>query len=310
MKRFFAYPAVRVGLAIALLLTLVLSIPATRSLAGQFLALFRVKEVAVLPVDFTGLQQLAGDSSLGVQIHDLLSKSLDVTKKPSEPVTVASAAEASDQAGFSVRLPQGTSPSGITVQGGMAFSFKVDLARAQALLNEAGRSDLVLPKSIDGAQVSVDVPASVVAAYNTCPTLSAEQGQPGLNMGGTGSAGRRYSGCVYLAQIPSPQVDAPAGVDVGQLAQIALQFTGMSASQAAAYSQTIDWTSTLVVPIPKNAATYKQVQVDGVTGMLIQRPSDDAPDYVLLWVKNGIIYVISGLGSNSQLALQMANSLR
>lgn len=309
MKRFFAYPAVRVGLAIALLLALVLSIPATRSLAGQFLALFRVQQVSVVPVDFTGLQQLAGDSSLGAQISDILSQSLDVTKKPGEPVAVANAAEASNQAGFAVRVPEGMSPTAITVQSEMAFSFKVDLARAQALLDEAGRSDLVLPKSIDGAQVSVDVPASVVVAYNNCPTLDVEQGQPGPSAGGTGSAGRRYSGCVYLAQIPSPQVDAPSGIDVGQLAQIALQFTGMSASQAMAYSQTIDWASTLVVPIPKNAATYEQVQVDGVTGMLIQRPAEDTPEYALLWVKSGIIYVISGLGSNSQLALQMANSL-
>jgi hypothetical protein len=83
----------------------------------------------------------------------------------------------------------------------------------------------------------------------------------------------------------------------------------MSSDQAAQFTKTIDWTSSLVIPIPRNAATYEQVTVDGVTGTLIQRPADDAPQYILLWVKDGIIYAISSLGSNSQQAIQMANSL-
>jgi len=83
----------------------------------------------------------------------------------------------------------------------------------------------------------------------------------------------------------------------------------MTSDQAAAFTKTVDWTSTLVIPLPKNAATYKQVTVDGVTGTLIQRPADDAPQYPLLWVKNGIIYAISSLGTNSQQALDIANSL-
>ena len=50
--------------------------------------------------------------------------------------------------------------------------------------------------------------------------------------------------------------------------------------------------------------------MDGVTGTLIQRPADDAPQFVLLWVKDGIVYSIGGLGANSQKALDLANSLR
>jgi len=112
-----------------------------------------------------------------------------------------------------------------------------------------------------------------------------------------------------MVQAVSPTVDAPPGVDVAQLAQIGLEFTGMSAEQAAAFARTVDWASTLVVPIPKNGAIYEQVTVDGVTGTLIQRPADDAPQYALLWAKDGVLYAISGLGTNSQQAMQMANSL-
>ncbi len=104
-------------------------------------------------------------------------------------------------------------------------------------------------------------------------------------------------------------MNAPANVDIAQLAQIGLEFTGMTSDQAAAFTNSIDWTSTLVVPIPKNAATYQQLTVDGVTGTLIQRPADDAPQFVLIWIKNGIVYAIGSLGTNSLQAIGMANSL-
>ena len=114
---------------------------------------------------------------------------------------------------------------------------------------------------------------------------------------------------MIFSQLPSPTVTAPAGVDVAQLAQIGLEFSGMTSDQAAAFTQTIDWSSTLVIPIPRNAATYQQVSVDGVTGTLIQRPADDAPEYLLVWIKDGVVYAIGGLGSDASKALGLANSL-
>ena len=84
---------------------------------------------------------------------------------------------------------------------------------------------------------------------------------------------------------------------------------GMTAEEAAQFTSTVDWTSTLVVPIPKNAATNEQIPVDGVTGTLIERPTDDAPQFALLWVKDGILYTIGGLGDNAQKALEIANAL-
>jgi len=194
------------------------------------------------------------------------------------------------------------------VEGAGAFTLKVDVSKAQALLNEAGRSDLVLPSSINGANVSVTIPASVSVAYGTCPDPATQDKANGLNA--NGSADRQYPDCVILAEITTPTVSAPSELNIAQLAQIGLEFTGMTNDQAAAFTQTVDWTSTLVIPLPKNAATYQQVMVDEVIGTLIQRPADDAPQYVLVWVKNGIIYAISSLGTNSQQAIQMANSLQ
>ena len=306
-KKLFGSPVLKIGLAVVLILAIVVSIPATRALADQLLNLFRVQQVVVVPVDFTGMQQLTGNDTLGKQVSDLISGSVSIQQKPGDPVTASDAANASQLSGFNVRVPQGMTPSRISVEGAAAFTIKVDVAKAQALLNEAGRSDLVLPSSINGADVSVTIPSSVSVAFGTCPDPSAQDTGSGISM--NGSAGRQYPDCVILAEIPTPNVSAPAELNIAQLAQIGLEFTGMTSEQAAAFTQTVDWTSTLVIPLPKNAATYGQVTVDGVTGTLIQRPADDAPQFALLWVKNGIIYAISSLGTNSQQALQMANSL-
>jgi hypothetical protein len=297
-----------VGLAVVVVLAATLAVPQARAWAGQFLGLFRVQQVTVLPIDTSGLTALTGNSVLGKQIGDLLSSSVTVTQKPGDPQTAASAAQAGQMAGFNVRLPSSqTSIPVLTVQSGMAFQFVIDRQRAQALLDEAGRSDLVLPASLDGATVKVTIPGGVSAAYGDCP--AADSSSVGLGLNASGSTGRQYPNCVILAEIPSPTVLTPPDVDLSQLAELALQFTGMNAAEAHAFSQTMDWTSSLVIPIPKNAATYQQVTVDGVTGTLIMRPPDDAPQYALIWVKNGIIYAIGGLGTDTTTAINMANSL-
>ena len=306
-KKWFAFPVVRFGTAVTLILALVLAFPGTRALAGELLNLFRVQQVTVVPVDFTGLEQLTGDGALGNQFTELISNSMNMTDEPGEPVEAADAAQASQLAGFNVRLPQSLTPSQIYVMDGASFSMTVDRAKAQALLDEAGRGDLVLPESVDGADISVTIPASVSAAYGTCPKPEADSSE-----GEDPEGERRYPDCVILAQIPSPSVNAPASLDINKLAQVGLEFTGMTAEEAAAFTGTVDWTSTLVVPIPSNSATYEQVTVDGVTGTLIQRPSREGEPttFALLWVKDGIIYAISGRGgANSEHALEMANSL-
>lgn len=304
-KKWFAFPVARVATAALLIVAVVLAFPGGRAFAGELLNLFRVQQVTVVPVDFTGLEQLTGDGALGNQFTELISNSIHMDKKPGDPVQASSAEEASKLSNFTVRLPQGKAPSQIYVTDPAAFTVTVDKKKAQSLLDEAGRSDLVLPDSIDGADISVQIPASVSAGYGTCPKPekdTADNKESEIR-------GRRYRDCVMLVEMQSPSVNAPADLDVNQLAQIGLEFTGMTKEDAAAFTSTVNWTSTLVIPIPKNAANYEQVTVDGVTGTLIERPADDAPQFALIWVKDGIVYAISGLGANSQQAMDLANSL-
>lgn len=292
------------GLVTTALAVALLSFAPVRALAVQFLGLFRVQQITVLPVDTTRLSDINNDSALSEQIGQVFADSMTVTKEPGDPTVTASPEEASQLAGFAVRSWNGAdSAPQITVQDGTAFEFTINHDRAQAILNEAGRSDLQLPASLDGAKISVEIPAGVSMAYGACPDPAGNDPDD--------MRWSRLRSCVILAQIPSPTVNAPADLDVAQLAEIGLQFTGMTADEARAFSQTVDWASTLVVPIPQNGHSYEQVQVDGVTGNLIYRETDDGVParYTLLWVKNGIIYAVSGF-DDPQVGLDLANSLK
>ena len=77
-RSWFSRPLVRFGIAALVLLVLVLAFPGTRALTGRLLNLFRVQRLVVVPVDFTGLEQLTGDGVLGNQFTELISSSIDM----------------------------------------------------------------------------------------------------------------------------------------------------------------------------------------------------------------------------------------
>lgn len=302
LKKWFAFPVARFGVVAILALALLLAFPSTRALASEFLNLFRVQQVTVLSIDPANLESLTGNEALGTQLSELVSSSTVVIDEPGEPVEAANSDEASELAGFSVRLPEAPAASEIYVSDSAAFVLTVDREKAQALIDGAGREDLALPEAIDGAEISVSIPAAVNVSFGTCPEPDAEHREGPYN-------GESYPDCIVFTQMTSPVVNAPEGVDMAQLAQIALEFSGMSSDEAASFAASVDWATTLVIPIPRDASTHSEVSVDGVTGTYIQSTNEYAPGYVLLWVKNGILYSISGAGSDTATALAIADSL-
>jgi hypothetical protein len=115
-------------------------------------------------------------------------------------------------------------------------------------------------------------------------------------------------------------------LDLGGVAEFGLQLAGMTPEQAHLFSQTVDWTSTIAIPIPRNAASFETVTVDGVKGLMITGLADRQvvarlgegsrnhmtklpPAYGLVWVYNGVMYSVGGFGDPSQ-AQPLAASLR
>ncbi len=304
IKSIFSKRPVWVGLAAIFVLALSLSVAPVRTWAGQFLGLLRVEQIQVLPIDTTRLGLLANDTTLVKQMSQLFAESVKTTQQPGKPVVAASAAEASELAGFTVRLlGAANSEPVITVQDGQSFEVVISRQRTQAFLDGAGRKDLVLPASIDGAKITVVIPTGATAAYGECPKDADGEA-------GEAAESNLARSCVMLAQVPSPTVKTPPDLNVAELAELGLQFTGMTAEEAHAYSENVDWTTTLVIPMPSDATSSRQVAVDGVTGTLLTRGADDSVPhrYTLVWIKNGIINALSGFGTLTD-ALTLANSI-
>jgi hypothetical protein len=103
-------------------------------------------------------------------------------------------------------------------------------------------------------------------------------------------------------------INVPSDLNLQQLAETALEVSGMSPVQARQFCQAIDWKSTLILPIPRFVNSYETVEVNGAQGTLMHTSGRHGSAYVLIWVKDGIIYVLSGSGAADK-AVELANSL-
>jgi hypothetical protein len=294
----------------AIAVVLVLTVAPVRAWAESLLGIFRVERFTVLEIDpyaFKG-NGLQNNQLLNQAVSRVLSDEVTVTQKPQKPQPVADAAAASKAAGFAVQLLPGETPSGMLVESGAAMQMKLNRDRIQSILDEAGRSDLQIPASVDGATVGVRVPAGVMAFYGNCGNRAAG---PFYTPDGGGKAAKEAdASCISLIELPSPIVSAPQEIDPAQIAQVALQFMGMSANDAANFTQTVDWTSTLVLPVERGKTNYEQVHVNGNEAALI-RPLKQGPagHYSLMWVDNGIVFGLGGTGDDTT-AVNLASQLQ
>jgi hypothetical protein len=272
--------------------------PSGRSWAERFLATLRIERVQPVRLD---LSVLDGNRPLQQMLRQMVSDKVVVTVDE-KPQHSATSADAGQLAGFRVRLlgARRDVPA-FTVEGQHSFQMTIDRARLQDIFDQSGRPDLLLPATLDGAVVSVQIPRSVRLEYGNCP--HGNGGEEDAQRESTG-----WSNCLALEEAPSPLVNVPSDLNIQQLAEIGFQLAGMSATQARELCQTIDWKSTLVLPIPRFLVSYSLVEVDGAQGTLIKDTGHQGPGYVLIWVKNGIIYGLAGQGDSSK-AVTLANSL-
>jgi hypothetical protein len=295
--------------ALAAVIVVLVSFAPARTWAQKFLAMFRVERITVVPVDLNTLHGPNGDTTAAKMLGQMIADNVVVTVH-SDPQAATSREEASRKAGFNVHLlSTRTDSPQITVTGEQAFHMTLNRDRAQGVLDEAGRTDLILPASLDGATIAVQIPPAVVARYGHCPTERPKNSGDSTPAPNTQNVD--ISDCVVVAQVPSPTVSVPPDLNIGQLVELGLQAGGMSAQQAHDFCQTVDWTSTLVLPLPKFASSYQTVTVDGVEGTLIDLPrfgQRRPAGYTLMWVKSGVIYTVMGFGESSQ-AVPLAESL-
>ena len=200
-----------------------------------------------------------------------------------------------------MRIPGGAyKPEEMRLDQGFTFNIQLDRKRSQQVIDQFNLADVELPAALDGAVIEVSIPNRVTVKYGICPE-DVDKEHPDWSQE-----------CMVFTQSPSPVVSAPPDLDPALLAEIGLQVLGVSQEEAAAFSQSADWTTTLAIPIPRGDVEYREVQVDGVTGSLFEHLISDDPDlargYTLIWLKNGMIYSIVGSSTQTD-AFDLVNNL-
>jgi hypothetical protein len=291
--------------AAVVIVILWVSLPATRRLTQRFFGSLRVQNVQAVNVNLSNFVGPNANSTLQNMVSQMISDKV-VTTKSEEAQDADDAAAASQLAGFHAELLGNRKDKPrLMVTGAHAFTLTVDRARLEAILKEAGRPDLTLPASIDGANVEVNIPREVRARYGTCP------GRPSAtaNVATPAPTSMQYDDCVILSEGPSPTVNAPQGLDLQQLAEVGLELAGMTQSQAQEFLHNVNWQSTLGVSVPRYMRSYETVKVNGVEGTLLNMAGRRGPTYTLLWAKGGTVYSLTGYGDSGN-AVSLANSLQ
>ena len=262
------------GLALLMVVALFMS-PAVRAAASDFLGLFRVQKfapISISPRQMAVLQQVAEQG--------LYPGEIVMAQEPGQPQIAESVEKAAELAGMAVRtLTNLDQASEIWVASGGNGQLVINLDNARAILNAAEVDPKLLPDSLDGANINVTLYPSVEQSW--------------------------ADGTV-LFQTASPEVAYPEDVDVTLLGQALLEMLGMSRNEARQLAANIDWTSTLVLPIPQEFATFSEVSVDGVSGLALT--SVEGFGSSLMWQKDGIIYLLTNEGNVDDL-LELATSL-
>ncbi len=293
------YRAVWAALMVVALMAVLLSFPQVRVIANSFLGLFRVEQIEPVDVGIR-LDNLPNELEPHfIALDNLIADQVFVDKEI-QPIPVQNISDASEMAGFQARRV--TYPEGDTVilfQDASSVRFVINRERWQALLDGMGYDDFVLPESADGKEIKFNLPKAVITAIGDCEFNE-------INEVKLGSP--ETKNCTILMQSEIPTIEAPPGIDINRAGQILLQTLGMSEADAKEFSTTVNWATTLVVPVPSDV-DYRKTSVEGVDATFLEDRYDGGKSvYTLLWIKDGLLHALIGDGTLSD-ALRSVKSL-
>ncbi|NDJ53431.1 MAG: hypothetical protein GYB68_10150 [Chloroflexi bacterium] len=184
-------------------------------------------------------------------------------------------------------------PTDVVVRTDDVVVFTPELEPLQAAFEALGLDPNLLPAGLDGAEIEASMSGGIMQAYG--------------EIGGSDF----YS----VMQSPSPSVDLPDDVDPQQMAVAMLQLLGMSAEEAADLSESFDWTTTLIIPVPTGLDGLQEIEVRGQPGLMFtgeghwdQEEGAYFEQAVVTWQENGQIFVVTA-EAGPQEALLFANTL-
>jgi hypothetical protein len=285
------------GSALVAVVALAFTLEPVRAAAREFLDLFRVKRFAAVPVDPARLERLARG---GLDLKALVADQVQVVVPPEKPQEVAGIALAQPSS-----LPARYELAGAMVAHPGHYRVQVDTSKLEALALAAGADEIEIPAFWNGVTIDVELPPNLLLRY-----------QRPVDPGSTA----RAEDAIVLVQSETPNVVLPEGFELATLGRLGLRVAGMTAEEAQSFSHAIDWRTTLLVPVPVQGGTYREVDVAGERGLLVTfaPPATPAPDgsarrtrrrSLLLWSAGDKAFALSGPGDGVDL-LETAQSIR
>jgi len=284
--------AIAAGVVLAAAAALI-AFPSVRASAEAFLDLFRVRNFTAVSFDRARMDKLRSlDAGKGLMVLEHASGEAQAP----EPIVYPNAEAAGAAAGLDVRqpgyLPAGFALDTVMVEAQGESRMTVNEPKLRALLDALDLHDVTIPPGLNGQSVTVRRPPVVIQHF------------------------RRGRSEIALIQARSPEVTLPPGVDLERLGEIGLRILGLDAGEARHIAASIDWHSTLVIPVPLEASSFRHVTVQGNPGLLIQSRGEAGTEHeriregtVILWSEGDRVFgVMSGLSGPD--LIQVAESVR
>lgn len=291
------------ALAAAAVLTFAIGFtPQGQALATSFLAQFRAERIQIIPIDTARLQNLDTLFKTLENLGAVQQPGLAAAAGPRgasdvqmpRPIAVKTLAEASQQAGFTVKeptyLPPGVAkqPSEISVSKANEARFTFSVAKARAYFQSINRPDVQLPAKYDGASLVVAVPAVALLSYQ----------------GADGKASTLMVGQAGQLQVG---VESANGVTLDELRSFLLGLPGIPPDVAQQLRAIQDWQNTLPLPVPIDKVTWKPEKLAGVDGLILDDKSGLGSG--ALWQKDGRIFGVGGAYKSDEIR-RVADGLR
>ncbi len=287
-----------------IVLAAVQAIPPVRNFSASILRIFREQKTSGMPINPTRLPEQLGET---VFLHSLFASEVNY-KENGLGQEVDSVLDAQTGAGFPVRFPQANpAPSTIFILPGGEVNFTIDTQRLAATLVELEDNTVQTLSTIEQTRVILKVPASVLTQYGNCTFDRETAVKQGYDPDDPTLA--RTPECTSLLQMCVPEIQAPPGLDLKRIGAAFLLMLGVNPDKAPGYASIMNWNAFLILPVPRYASYFEQIEVDGVTGTIFVKNDPITPDqYLLTWVKDGIFYALTGPG-DEKTALGLVDSL-
>lgn len=285
-------------LALVLLTTAFVATP-MRSLADGLFNRFEVQKFEAITVgmdDVSGLQITLLLGGMNADHERLLSAAADLAEvettfdqeNPENSLSPLDSYDAAREAFGPFQaptdLPAGfdDTPEMAMTQAGSA-SVTVNTASANTIVEELNLPIESLPNATEMPEMvfGIDIPSALLMHFK-------------------GSD----DGHLAIAQLESPTLTTPEGLDMDALRDDVLSMPGLSADLVDQLKAVDDWHNTLIVPVPEGAET-RDVTIAGEAGLLIEAGAFDGSQWgidfqiegdasVVMWSEDGVLYLVAG----------------